>query len=52
MNPKLAPYLEEQDYVMKIKMLQTNPQALNMCVPDLLDRPPSHVSLHSHLSPL
>jgi len=34
MNPKLAPYLEEQDYVMKIKMLQTNPQALNMVLQD------------------
>ena len=30
MNPKLAPFLEQPDYVNMIKMMQSNPQAVNM----------------------
>eukprot|EP00667_Euglena_gracilis_P006068 EG_transcript_6116 len=34
LNPKLAPYLDQPDYVNMIKMLQTNPQAVNMFLQD------------------
>eukprot|EP00668_Euglena_longa_P001084 GGOE01001295.1.p1 GENE.GGOE01001295.1~~GGOE01001295.1.p1 ORF type:complete len:569 (+),score=156.11 GGOE01001295.1:49-1707(+) len=34
LNPKLAPYLEQPDYVNMIKMLQTNPQSVNMFLQD------------------
>jgi stress-induced-phosphoprotein 1 len=34
MNPKLAPFLEQPDYVNMIKMMQSNPQAVNMFLQD------------------
>lgn len=34
LNPKLAPFLEQPDYVNMIKMMQTNPQAINMFLQD------------------
>lgn len=34
MNPKLAPYLEEPDYVNMIKAMQTNPQSMNQFLQD------------------
>eukprot|EP00906_Rhabdomonas_costata_P034818 RCo048974 len=33
-NPKLAPFLDEPDYVNMIKAMQTNPQAINMFLQD------------------
>eukprot|EP01004_Peranema_trichophorum_P002409 NODE_1470_length_1939_cov_123.752203_g1247_i0.p1 GENE.NODE_1470_length_1939_cov_123.752203_g1247_i0~~NODE_1470_length_1939_cov_123.752203_g1247_i0.p1 ORF type:complete len:566 (+),score=122.81 NODE_1470_length_1939_cov_123.752203_g1247_i0:61-1758(+) len=34
LNPKLAPYLDEPDYVNMIKMIQANPQSVNMFLQD------------------
>jgi stress-induced-phosphoprotein 1 len=34
MNPKLAPYLDQPDYVNMIKMMQTNPQMMNAFLQD------------------
>lgn len=33
-NPKLAPFLDQPDYVNMIKAMQTNPQAINMFLQD------------------
>jgi len=34
MNPKLAPFLDDEDYVNKIKLIQANPQNMNMLLQD------------------